>query len=331
MENVRNVPDVTISVGEHDQSVVFESASVTFSAYHEPSRFDVRIPLTEALQRDLIRARSPRVTIRVNDKPFFLGLADEANGEVDDETGERALRISGQDLSRLLFRTPITESIKSMTASEWVKARAKAHGLKFKVDDVQQQIGAQVAANNSSLSNQQKESDLLADLSAWNNKVSFVDHDTLYWVEAPRAALNKSWHLGKDFNAFSWRKSFEAEQTKVEVSSWNPRLKKGQKQVKATAGQGNILLRINRPGLTVQQAERLAKSRQNQAELAALSVSLRDLPGDLSLPRLAWTFTLYSVGLGASQTFFPTSVTHAFTPDSHLMSVEGTNLVEAQT
>jgi hypothetical protein len=326
---VRESPDVRLRIlGQEYRR--FESASTVFTAYHEPNTFDVTLPLDTELQRAIIQAKAPRCDIFVDGAPWFYGLIDEAEGDVDDESGERILRLNGQDLMKPFFRTPILETIKSRTASEWISERARAHGLKAQVTTSAQPIGALVESNHSTLSNHQKEADLLQDLNAYHGYVARVDLDTFIWGPPPPPSLHLRWHLGQHFNHFNWRKTFDAEQIRVEVIGWSPRKKKGLKQAKATAGEGQYVIRLIRPGITDRAAEKLARSVLEQAERAALLVSISDLPGDTRLRGLAWDFTLFDVGAGPSQKFFPTNVTHKFTPDTHVMDVEGFNRVEAQ-
>jgi hypothetical protein len=326
---VVSAPDVRLKIAGQEVRQ-FESVSTTFTAYHEPDQFEVELPLSQDLQRILIQAKAPRCDIFIDGEPWLYGLIDEADGDVDEETGSSILRLRGQDLMKPFFRQPILETIKSKTASEWITERARAHGLKLQVTASQQQIGALVESNHSTLSNHQKESDLLQELSAWHHYVARVDLDTFIWGPAPTPNIHKDWHLGRDFNHYTWRKTYEAEQIRVEVIGWSPRKKKGFKQSKATAGEGGYLIRVIRPGITDQAAEKLARSILEQAERAALFTSVLDLPGDKKLRGLAWDYKLLDVGTGPSQQFFPTSVRHCFTPDAHTMDVDGFNRVEAQ-
>lgn len=264
----------------------------------------------------------------------FVGLGDPARGErpekslivgrVDDvelDLGRAEVQLRGRDFTADLIEAKTSEKFQNETASEVARQLAERHGLTPVVTETEEPVGRLYANEHVRLSDQTSEWALLTRLAELHGFECVVRGRELRFGPPPDPADAPRWTLrwrppeperGVEFPQVAAPRlvlrhaKTVATDITVEVISWHAGRKRAlravarsQRRARQQSGQfgGGARYVFRFPGLTQDQAERLAEEKLRELTRHERVVDALNLPGD---PDLDVRAKLRLVGTGTS-------------------------------
>lgn len=229
-------------------------------------------------------------------------------GDVDDITyhpAEGTIELHGRDWTARLIDTKTSEHFKNKTSSEIVTALAARHNMVAKVTKTTKKAGEYYQIDHDSTTQEQSEWDLLCQLAEYEGFLVYVKGKELHFEPKPTDMGNRyvlTWKNPDDKVAYSQSNteqiSFNRALTitkgiRVEIRSWNAKQKKGFTESFPSKGNSGVkgkakigeaggdmqVYKYVRPGLTTDQAQKLAQSYYKQIIAHAMKLDA-NLPAD---------------------------------------------------
>lgn len=270
-------------------------------------------------------------------------------GDVDDITYhpyEGTIELHGRDWTARMIDTKTSEHFKNKTSSEIVTDIAGRHGMTAKVTKTSKKAGDYYQIDHDETTQEQSEWDLLCYLAEHEAFLVYVKGKELHFEPKPSDTNDRyilNWQNIDENTAYyqsnTEQISFNRALTinkgiRVEIQSWNAKTKKAFVESFPVGGKGGggigtkgtsaQVYKYTRPGLTTDQAQKLAQSYYKQIIAHAMKLDAT-LPAD-NLLDCNKIIQVRGTGSKFDQDYYPDSVKRTMSvSDGYTMSISAKN------
>jgi phage protein D len=196
-EYFKNAKHPRVVVLINDKRVKVEGAEITTSTFYISDTYSIDLPiLGQPKGIDLpfflsdqkftckIYAGFPKDWDNFTEKDLDLMIIGDSN-EVEIDMFTNSVHITGRDLSSRLIDSKITKTFSNNTASQIAKIFADSNGLKTRITESSRILGSFYQTQQTIVSNNTTQWDLLCNAAQQINFVVFVENETLVFEPRP--------------------------------------------------------------------------------------------------------------------------------------------------